>query len=113
MTIPEKGFYRGNGGPFYNKDNPPAYYEVIGSGTAIEANGDNVEKDTMVIYRPLFCEILYNKGSRINFFLLPSKEWGHDVIRNKKEVARYEKITSPILIQELSEISRDMYGDCY
>jgi len=103
----EKGFYYHYKHDPQGKINNYAYY-VVGLGFHTEI--ENKEDREMVIYLPLYPEaFVYQNGKA--FDIRPLKMFQEKVILSEKEIFRFTKITDDLIIEALSEIKREMYGE--
>lgn len=104
--FPEASFY------YHYKHDPNGSvnnyaHEVIGIGCHTE-DDCRPEDANMVIYRPLYESSVYKAG---RFFeLRPLEMWMANITKDGIALARFTKIIDPVVIAELEEIKRRMYG---
>ncbi len=100
MHIPEKGFYR------HYKHNPEKgfndyVYEVVGLALHSE------EKTYFVAYRPVYANTYLAPA---DFSVRPLGMFMENILKDGKEMPRFEKITDPELIAKLEKVRDEMYG---
>lgn len=103
--VPENGFY------YHYKHDPSGpvgnyAYEVVGVGCHTE-DDCRPEDVHMVVYRPLYESSVYTAGKL--FDLRPLEMWMGDVTKDEKTFPRFQKITDPQVIAELTVIRGKMY----
>ncbi len=104
--VPTNGFY------YHYKHDPHGSvnnyaYEVVGVGCHTE-NDCRPEDANMVVYRPLYEASVYKAGKL--FDLRPLDMWMGDVTKDGKPLPRFAKITDVLVINQLQEIRKQMYG---
>ena len=104
--VPERGFY------YHYKHDPTGAvnnyaYEFVGVGIHTE-DDCRPEDANMVIYRPLYEASVYTAGG-FNY-LRPLEMWMGEVEHSGKTVRRFQKITDPAVIAELTTIRNKMYS---
>ncbi len=82
-------------------------YEVIGVGCHTEDNCSPKDAN-MVIYRPLYEASVYKAGKF--FDLRPLDMWMENATKDGKIFPRFTKVTNPLVIKQLQEIRKQMYG---
>ena len=102
--VPKKGFY------YHYKHDPKGEvnsyaYEVlnIAHHTEIESWDENA----FVIYRPLYESSVYKLGK--HWDARPLHMFMESVVKGRKEMKRFTKITNPKIISELEQIRDKMY----
>ena len=103
--VPENGFY------YHYKHDPSGAvnnyaYEVVGVGVHTE-DDCRPEDTSMVVYRPLYEASVYKAGKF--FDLRPLEMWMGEVEKDGKTFLRFQKITDPAVIAELTAIRNQMY----
>jgi hypothetical protein len=105
--VPEKGFY-------YHYKHDPAKpvndyaYEVIGVGVHSEADC-RPEDENLMVYRPIYEAAVYKAGKL--FDIRPLEMWMEDITKDGKTFPRFQKITDPVVIAELTKIRDGMYRE--
>ncbi len=102
--MPELGFY------YHYKHDPSGAinnyaYQVMGIGHHTEIDG--LDESAMVIYRPLYNARVYEAGKRSD--LRPLGMFMETVVKDGVARPRFEKITDPSVIKELTSIRDQMY----
>lgn len=103
--VPENGFY------YHYKHDPRGAvnnyaYEYMGVGVHTE-DDCRPEDANMVIYRPLYEASVYKAGKLCD--LRPLDMWMGEVEHGGKTVRRFQKITDPAVLVELTAIRNRMY----
>lgn len=102
--MPEKGFYyhykHDPNGPINNDA-----YEIVNFGMHTELHDD--PNGELVIYRPLYEAFVFKKGKWFDVRPLPM--FMEEVTKDGKTFPRFQKITDPAVIAELTEIKNKMY----
>jgi hypothetical protein len=103
--VPENGFY------YHYKHNQNGEindyaYEVIGVGCHTEEDC-RPEDSNMVVYRPLYESSVFKAGKL--FDLRPLEMWMGNVMKDGKEIKRFQKITDLKKIEKLEKIRNGMY----
>jgi len=103
--VPENGFY------YHYKHNQNGEindyaYEVIGVGCHTEEDC-RPEDANMVVYRPLYESSVFKAGKL--FDLRPLEMWMGNVMKEGKEIKRFQKITDLKKIEKLEKIRNGMY----
>lgn len=104
--VPEKGFYH------HYKHDPAGSvnnyaYEVMGVGHHTE-DDCRPEDANLVVYRPLYESSVYKAGKL--FDIRPLEMFMESVTKDGKTFPRFQKITEPDVIAELTKIRDEMYG---
>lgn len=106
--VPEVGFYYHYKHQDQNGVNDQAY-EVLGTGLNTEVDDCRSEDAQMVIYRPLYEADIYTAGKLYN--LRPLSMFLGNVIKDKKTIKRFTKITDEHVVAKLISIRDQMYGE--
>ena len=106
-TVPEKGFY------YHYKHDPAGEfnnyaYEFVGVGHHTE-DDCRPEDALMGVYRPLYEAFVYKNGKM--FDLRPLSMWLEPVEKDGKTFPRFSKITDTAVIEKLSAVRQEMYGE--
>jgi len=103
--VPENGFYYHYKHDINGAVNDYAY-EVIGVGCHTEEDC-RPEDSNMVVYRPLYESSVFKAGKL--FDLRPLEMWMGNVVKDGKEIKRFQKISDPEIIRNLEETREKMY----
>ena len=103
--VPERGFY------YHYKHDPSSAvnnyaYEFMGVGVHTE-DDCRPEDASMAVYRPLYEASVYKAGKL--FDLRPLDMWMDQVTKEGRTFPRFQKITDPAVIAELTAIRDQMY----
>lgn len=103
--VPEKGLY------YHYKHDPSGAvnnyaYEMVGVGCHTE-DDCRPQDANMVVYRPLYEASVYKAGKL--FDLRPLDMWMDKVTKDGRTFPRFQKITDPAVIAELTAIRNQMY----
>ena len=103
--VPERGFY------YHYKHDPTGTvnnyaYEFMGAGVHTE-DDCRPEDANMAVYRPLYEASVYKAGKL--FDLRPLDMWMDEVTKDGRTFPRFQKITDPVVLAELTAIRDQMY----
>lgn len=106
IKVPANGFY------YHYKHDPNGpvnnyAYEVLGVGCHTE-DDCRPEDANMVVYRPLYESSVYKAGKL--FDLRPLDMWMGEATKDGKTFPRFTKITDFMVVTQLQEIRKKMYG---
>lgn len=106
-VVPEPGFY------YHYKHDPEGAvnnyaYEVVGVGHHTEEDC-RPEDANMVVYRPLYEAFVYKAGKL--FDLRPLEMWMGTVEKGGNSLQRFTKVTDSGVIEALTTIRAQMYGN--